>query len=379
MYFSENIFLILLFFPLLCLILKDIKDGIIPDLCVMTIALLGLLQNHFQHVLSAFILGGCAYSLYALYPLMRKTEGLGFGDVKLMAAIGFWLSLFQIPLFLVATGAMGIITHLIWRYLKKGPTFPLGPALALALGICIVGEYAFSKGEENMTFNFSGPSLSPSSGEKPTSIVVLIHGYGSNGDDLISLGKAWSSLLPHTLFVAPHGPTVCEMNPAGNQWFDLRDWDPARIIKETQAITPAFNQYLDHLLKVNDLGYDRLALVGFSQGAMLALHIGLHRPQCAGVVAYSGAFLQDPLGMLVARPSVLLVHGQEDDVLADSFSVAAGKSLKALGVPVTLSLLPGLGHGIDERGLQLGGDFLKKHLDENQRSDLWNQTKESKS
>lgn len=213
-----------------------------------------------------------------------------------------------------------------------------------------------------MTQTFSGPHLAPAAGGTPHSLVVLFHGYGADGDDLLFLGDTWASVLPNTLFVAPHGPMLCEENPSGKQWFGLRDFDPQRMLKEIQTITPALNRYLDELLKVYELPPEKLALVGFSQGAMLALHIALNRLQCGGVVAYSGAFLDDPLTLKVARPPILLIHGTEDDVLPSTFSQKAESHLKTLGVPVTLSLLPNLAHSIDGRGLGMGGAFLKDHL-----------------
>lgn len=360
----------LLFIFLMILSFKDFKEGMIPDYCVGAVAGLGLFQFWTHHLSSALILGVLSYGLYKLYPLLKGKKGLGLGDVKLMAASGLWMPLFKIPFFLLISGVGGVVIFFIWQGLKKGPKFPLGPALALALGICIVEDQGFIKGENNMTMTFSGPTLAPASGGKPESLVVLIHGYGADGDDLLSLGSMWSSLLPNTLFVAPHGPMVCEMNPSGNQWFGLGDWDPGRILNEVQDLTPSFNKYLDDLLKTYELPSEKLALVGFSQGAMLALHVGLRRPQCAGVVAYSGAFLENSKEVLIGRPPVLLVHGTEDEVIPDSSSQMAEASLKVLGVPVTLSLLPGLGHGIDPRALGMGGAFLNEHLNKNAQSDL---------
>lgn len=369
--FSYPYFLIsfLLIF-LVAISVQDILKGIIPNAFVGGVALLGLFYGDIETLLSAVILGGIGYGIYKLYPLVCSKEGLGFGDVKLMGASGLWLFPAQIPLFLILTGLAGVLMALLWKMLKKGPKFPLGPALAFALGICIVEGQNFLQGETKMNATFSGPSFGPASGGKPDSIVVLIHGYGSDGEDLLSLGKSWSSLLPNTLFVAPHGPVACEMNPSGNQWFGLKDWEPLRILKEIQALTPAFNCYLDGLLKTHDIPSNKLALVGFSQGAMLALHVALHRPQPAGVVAYSGAFLNDPMELKVARPPVLLIHGTEDQVLPASASQAAEEALKTLGVPITLSLLSGLGHGIDSRGLGMGGAFLKEKFHESGASGL---------
>lgn len=358
-----------LFFVLAVIALKDFREGIIPDLWVILLSLVGLLEYGSAHIISVIILGGLGYGLYKLYPLLKDQEGLGFGDVKMMAASGLLLPFSSLPLFLTIAGSVGILIALLWRLLYKSFQFPLGPALAFALGLCTLGNNVFSTGETKMTQVFSGPSLSPSGGGNPDSLVVLIHGYGANGEDLLSLGKAWASLLPNTIFVAPHGPFICESNPSGKQWFGLSDWDPLRILKEIQAITPAFNRYLDGLLKLYDLPPEKLALVGFSQGAMLSLHIALLRPQCGGVVAYSGALLEDPTEFKIAHPPVLLVHGTEDQVLPASFSETAESRLKTIGVPVTLSLLPNLDHGIDERGLAMGGAFLKDRLYKNSPSD----------
>ncbi|MBY0291722.1 MAG: prepilin peptidase [Alphaproteobacteria bacterium] len=375
----------LLFIVLMGMSLKDIKDGIIPDVLLGIIFILGLLRFGGNHSVSVVILGILAYALYKIYPLLRGKEGLGFGDVKLMAVSGVWIDPFQIPLYLVISGGLGVGIAVLWYTLKKGKRFPLGPALALSLGICSVGNHGLSKGENNMTLTFSGPRLSPASGHKPDSIVVLIHGYGADGDDLLSLGKAWASFLPNTLFVAPHGPSPSELNPYGKQWFGLGDWNlnkistppqTARMLKEVQSLTPSFNRYLDELLKAEGLPPEKLALVGFSQGAMLALHIALHRPLCAGVVAYSGAFLNDPTEVIMARPSVLLVHGMDDQLLPPFFSQAAEEGLKHLHVPVTLTLLPGLEHGIDGRALGMGGAFLKDRFHDKAPSGLWEQAKE---
>jgi phospholipase/carboxylesterase len=375
----------LLFLILMGISIKDFKDGIIPDVLLGGLAILGLLQWGGTHVMSVLILGLLAYSLYKLYPLLRNQEGLGFGDVKLMMVSGLWLEPSNIPFFLILAGGFGIGIGLVWRFLKKGMIFPLGPALALALGICIVGDQSLSKGTTEMTSIFSGPSLPPASGNKPDSIVVFLHGYGANGHDLLSLGNMWAKLLPNTLFVAPHGPAISELYPSGNQWFDLSDWNPEapftesqteRIVAEIQNLTPSFNQYLDDLLKTHNLPAEKLALVGFSQGTMFALHVALHRPLCAGVVGYSGAFLDDPKEAKIARPPILLVHGEDDQLVPARFSQSAEDRLKLLQVPVTLALIPDLEHGIDEKGLTIGGIFLRDNLYKNTQSDLWDRAKE---
>ena len=137
---SYPYFLIGLLLVLLVLItFQDIRKGIIPNLLVEAVALLGVFYGGIETLLSAVILGALGYGLYKLYPRIRGKEGIGFGDVKLMGASGLWLTPAQIPLFLILTGLGGVLMALLWRVLKKGPKFPLGPALAFALGICIVG------------------------------------------------------------------------------------------------------------------------------------------------------------------------------------------------------------------------------------------------
>jgi phospholipase/carboxylesterase len=214
-----------------------------------------------------------------------------------------------------------------------------------------------------------GPRLPARSG-KTRQLVVFLHGYGADGNDLIDLGQAWRDLLPDTAFVSPHAPQPCAGAPHGRQWFPLtfrirnERWDGVR-----QA-SPILDAFLDAELKREGLDDDALALVGFSQGSMMALHAGLRRRKAPGaIVGYSGVLVgpdDQPLGVLApeitARPPVLLVHGDQDQVvppMALSYSV---EGLKALDVPVEAHMRPGLGHGIDNAGLRLGGDFLARAL-----------------
>lgn len=129
----------LLFLILIGVSLKDIKDGIIPNVFLFILGVLGFLRFEGTHLLSFFVLGGGAYSLYWIFLHLRGYEGFGLGDVKMMAVSGLWLDPLQIPLYLILGGGIGLGIGLLWRVFKKESRFPLGPALALALGICIVG------------------------------------------------------------------------------------------------------------------------------------------------------------------------------------------------------------------------------------------------
>ncbi len=207
----------------------------------------------------------------------------------------------------------------------------------------------------------SGPEHPPASGEAKQ-LVVMLHGWGADGNDLIGLAPGWAARLPGARFVSPHAPYVCDENPAGRQWFSFRDRDPATVERDAADAAGIINAFLDEALAASGLDDRRLALVGFSQGAMLALYVALRRPAaCAAVVSYSGMLVGgDSLAAeLKSKPPVLLVHGDADPMVPfESLAQAVG-ALGALGVAVRWHAARGVGHGIDPEGLALGGDFLR--------------------
>ena len=201
----------------------------------------------------------------------------------------------------------------------------------------------------------------PSAGGKPTSLVVLLHGLGANGADLMGLAPYWAEALPETAFVAPDAPEPCDMAPYGFQWFSLQDRNPLSMMRGVSAAAPLLDLFLDEILAEQGVDARRLALVGFSQGTMMSLHVGLRRAAApAAIVGYSGALLAGPELFLQvrARPPVLLVHGDADPVVPVSALDAAAIGLRAVGVTVETERRPGLGHSIDEVGLERGGAFL---------------------
>ena len=167
--------------------------------------------------------------------------------------------------------------------------------------------------------SLNGPRLAPASGGRAKQLVVFLHGYGADGNDLIGLGRHWAGLLPDAAFVSPHAPEPCAMNPfGGRQWFALTFRDPSERWRGVQKAGPVLNAFLDAELAAHGLGDDALALVGFSQGTMMALHVGLRRARPpAGIVGYSGmlAGVEHLPGQISARPPVLLIHGDADEVI----------------------------------------------------------------
>jgi phospholipase/carboxylesterase len=214
-----------------------------------------------------------------------------------------------------------------------------------------------------------GPRLEPRSGGPARQLVVFLHGYGADGNDLIAIGREWQALLPDAAFVSPHAPDPCGGAPMGRQWFALTFRDPDERWRGVTRAAPALDAFLDAELGRHQLTPDKLALVGFSQGTMMALHIGLRRKVApAAIVGYSGLHVlpeeaeaaKRAAAEVVSRPPILLVHGERDDLIPVQALFASARSLAALGVPVEWHVSQGIGHGIDAEGLRLGGLFLAR-------------------
>ena len=203
----------------------------------------------------------------------------------------------------------------------------------------------------------SGPRR-PSAKAEASHLIVLLHGYGADGDDLIGLAPHWQDFVPGAVFVAPHAPDRVPGAPSGFQWFPISRIDPHEMQKGVAAAAPRIEQFLDAELAQLGLPPDRLILAGFSQGAMLALHLGLRRRvPPAAIIGFSG-LLAGPPPEQGARPPVLLTHGDGDTVIPVAAMFAAASALGRAGVPLQWHLARGMGHGIDEDGVVLAGLFM---------------------
>jgi phospholipase/carboxylesterase len=220
-----------------------------------------------------------------------------------------------------------------------------------------------------MAVLLDGPRLAPQSGAA-RALVVFLHGYGADGNDLIEIGRAWQQYLPHAAFVSPHAPERCGEAPVGRQWFPLTFRDPDERWRGVNKAAPPLMQFLDAELARHKLPPSALALVGFSQGTMMALHVGLRRATAAAaIVGYSGILVTPPQAELEAfassitsRPPVLLVHGDADELIPAQALFQAAQGLAALGLSVEWHLSAGIGHGIDAEGLRHGGEFLARRM-----------------
>jgi len=212
------------------------------------------------------------------------------------------------------------------------------------------------------TPQLDGPRLPPAAGGSAQQLVVFLHGFGADGNDLIGLGREWATLLPHAAFVSPNAPEPCAMSPTGRQWFDLSMGEMSIIAEGVKRAAPPLDDFLDAELATHNLPGSALALVGFSQGTMMALAVGLARnaPPKA-IVGYSGALATlEALPAPGQGPAILLVHGDKDEVIPVDAMYMAREALGQAGHPVEWHVSQGIGHGIDGDGLRLGGDFLRQ-------------------
>jgi phospholipase/carboxylesterase len=220
-----------------------------------------------------------------------------------------------------------------------------------------------------MAAEIDGPRLAPARGPA-RQLVAFLHGYGADGNDLIELGKAWQNSMPQAAFVSPHAPRPCGQAPMGREWFPLTFRNPDERWAGVNAAAPGLEQFLNAELVRHQLPPSALALVGFSQGTMMALHVGLRRAVAPiAIVGYSGMLvLQNDSDLegyaphVRARPPVLLVHGESDDLIPVQALFHGCQALAALEVPVEWHISAGIGHGIDPEGLRQGGEFLARRV-----------------
>ncbi|MES1197009.1 MAG: dienelactone hydrolase family protein [Pseudomonadota bacterium] len=216
-----------------------------------------------------------------------------------------------------------------------------------------------------MTVFIDGPRMPPARGGAPDALVVLLHGYGSNGADLISLAPFWAKLLPGAAFVSPNAIEPVPQAPGGYQWFPISNLDPHLMEGGARTAAPSVDRFLDRELEKYGLDDSRLALVGFSQGTMMALHVGLRRPKPpAAILGFSGVLVgARRLKEEVTRaPPILLVHGDRDPTIPIAAMFDSAEALAGADMGAQWHVSYGVPHSIGPDGLELGGAFLATYL-----------------
>ncbi|WP_416916625.1 MAG: alpha/beta hydrolase [Roseicyclus sp.] len=200
-------------------------------------------------------------------------------------------------------------------------------------------------------------------------MVIFLHGYGADGQDLLGLAEPLAPHLPNTMFLAPNAPERCGMNPMGYQWFPIPWIDGSSEEEAAEGLARAaddLNAFLDRVMVEADMIPEQVALVGFSQGTMMSLHVAPRRDEAfACVVGFSGRLLapETLVDEVVVRPPVLLVHGDQDDVVPISSLPAAAEALQGAGwSEVYAHVMKGTAHGIAPDGLSVALAFLRERF-----------------
>lgn len=206
----------------------------------------------------------------------------------------------------------------------------------------------------------SGPQRLPQSKKSPKQLVVFLHGYGSNGENLIDIADHWVDRLPDAEFISPNGIEPSEISPLGYQWFGLRDFSPINMRGGLEKAAPIVANTIVDWLDERQLTAQNLALVGFSQGTMLALELMFHIPGIRSILGYSGAFYP-PIAKLLPTPypDVCLIHGDIDTAVPYEAFNEAQRHLLQFGIQPKCHTSHGIGHSIDMDGIRIGGEFLQ--------------------
>ena len=201
------------------------------------------------------------------------------------------------------------------------------------------------------------------SGDTYKNAVIFLHGYGANSNDLIGIANLWIESLPNTIFLSPNAPFECDFSPNAYQWFELTSISPDSIGDGLKKAGPYLNDYINHVSNTFKVKEKNIFFVGFSQGTMMALyHLCKRENRCAGLLGYSGLLFENEnfKSEIKSKFPIKLYHGKKDELINYQNSIEASKKLKTLGFDIDYSLSDDLGHGIDDKGIQLGLNFIKK-------------------
>ena len=203
------------------------------------------------------------------------------------------------------------------------------------------------------------------SGDTFKNAVIFLHGYGANSNDLIGIANLWIESLPNTIFLSPNAPFECDFSPNAYQWFELTSISPDSIGDGLKKAGPYLNDYINHVSNTYKVKEKNIFFVGFSQGTMMALyHLCKRENRCAGLLGYSGLLFENEnfKSEIKSKFPIKLYHGKKDELINYQNSIEASKKLKKFGFDIDYSLSDELGHGIDDKGIQIGLNFIKKNI-----------------
>ena len=208
-------------------------------------------------------------------------------------------------------------------------------------------------------------SILPLSKNKPRQVIILCHGYGGDGKDISTLAINWQRFLPDAIFLCPDAPEVCTVNPRGYQWFDLTTEEEKIILEKSLVAEEKLNIFLDQVFDNFQLAPSNLALVGFSQGCMMAIQVGLKRKErINSLIGYSGKVINQKhlSDNIKSKPKIFLMHGANDTIVSPTHLLEAKEYLNKRGLKIKTKLFKNCDHKIPVEGSSLGLGFLRKNL-----------------
>ena len=208
-------------------------------------------------------------------------------------------------------------------------------------------------------------SVTPLSKNKPQQVIILCHGYGGDGKDISTLAINWQRFLPDAIFLCPNAPEICADNPKGYQWFDLRSEKEEIVFEKSLIAEEKLNTFLDQVFDKLQLEPTNSALVGFSQGSMISIQVGLKRKkQINCLIGYSGKVINQKhlLDNINSKPKIFLMHGAKDTIVSPTHLLEAKEYLNKCGLKIKTKLFKNCDHRIPIEGSSLGLNFLRKNL-----------------
>ena len=215
------------------------------------------------------------------------------------------------------------------------------------------------------SYNLEATSILPLSKNKPQQAIVLCHGYGGDGKDISTLAINWQRFLPNAIFLCPNAPEICDVNPQGYQWFDHASEKEEIILEKSLIAEEKISTFLDQVFDNFQLGSNNLALVGFSQGCMMSIQVGLKKKEKINcLVGYSGkAINQKHLSDNInSKPKIFLMHGANDTIVSPTYLLEAKEYLVNHGLKIKTKIFKDCEHRIPVEGSSLGLEFLRKNL-----------------
>jgi len=216
-----------------------------------------------------------------------------------------------------------------------------------------------------MKFCLRTKIIEPLSGNKPKNAIILLHGYGGDGNDISVLANYWKRFLPNTIFFCPNGPEKCSVNPSRYQWFDLSKDDNNYIIKETLKAEYKINQFLNEIKNEYSLDSKNISLSGFSQGCMIGLNVALKLEEKINcLVGFSGRIINKSnlIDKIKSRPNIFLLHGDKDVVVPVTNLLESKEFFLRANYKIKTKILKNCEHFIPTEASSLALEFLKKNL-----------------